>query len=80
MFLHLSVILFTGGGGVLSIPGGYLFRWGLCSEGVSVQGSLPRARSPSGGEGGLCPGGFCSGGLSRRRPPYGGRAGGTHPT
>ena len=79
MFLHLSVILLTGG----SLSGGSLSREGLCPEGVSVpRGSLSRG-SLSGG--GLCPGwglypggslskgslsigGLCPG-VSFRRPP-----------
>ena len=66
MFLHLSVILFTGG---VSVQGRVSFQsGGLCPRvGVSVQvgdlcpeGSLSR-RSLSRG-GGLCPGGPCLGG------------------
>ena len=58
MFLHMPVILFTGGGlglrpGGVSIPGVYV-PVGLCPGGVSVQG-------------GLCPGGLCHG----DPPPYG---------
>ena len=65
MFLHLSVILFTGGGGPLSM--------GVSVQGVSVQGILSLGGSLSRGlfsggslSGGLCPGGSHSrGSLSR---------------
>ena len=70
MFLHLCVILFTGGGLGLCLGGlclgvsiqGVSFQGGLCPGGspsrvVSVQGGL----CP--GERGLCPGGLCLGGL-----------------
>ena len=69
MFLHLSVILFTGGGGICVQRG--FCRGGLCPgmTGVSVQGI-------SGG-GGLCPGTrgifqsrvSVQGGLCQRPPP-----------
>ena len=50
MFLHLCVILFTGGESL--------------SRGVSVQGGLCPRGSLSGGC--LCPGGLCPGGLCPR--------------
>ena len=73
MFLHLCVILFTGGlcpgglypGGYLSRGGGGLFsREGVSVQGVSVQGNI----CP--GEGGLCSGrGYLSRGISVRETP-----------
>ena len=68
MFSHLSVILFTGGGGCclsrgVSVQVGSVSRGGSLSRGLCPEPGL----CPAGG-GGLCPGGFCSGGLSRRRP------------
>ena len=85
MFLHLSVILFTGGGGLCL--GEVSAQGGLCpgQQEVSVQGGLCLGVSVQGGGGlypvGLCPVGFCPvGSLSWKPPLYGGRAGGTHPT
>ena len=49
MFLHLSVILFTG----------RALQEGLCPAGVSVQSGLCLGGSLS--KGGLCPGGLCQG-------------------
>ena len=66
MFLHLSVILFTGGGGFLvSVPAGSPSQGGVCLGGVSILGgSLSRGGSLS--KGSLCLGGLCHG-----DPPYG---------
>ena len=76
MFLHMSVILFTGGGGSESLSQG-VSLWGfcpggLCPRGVSVWGVCPGGLCPGGLclggslSGGLCPGGLCNG-----DPPYG---------
>ena len=65
MFLHLSVILFMGGGS-LSVPGVSVQGRVSLSRGVSVQGGLCPGRGSLSG-GGLCPGGVC-------------QRGGTHPT
>ena len=80
MFLHLSVNLFGGGGG--------LSAGGSLSRGVSVWGSLFRGVSVWGGSlGGLCPGGSLSSGslsgrVSVRETPaiVWLSAGSTHPT
>ena len=72
MFLHLSVILFTGGifypgslcpGGVVSVQGqGSLSRvWVSVQEGVSVQGSLSKGWGLCPGGGSLSKGGLCLG-------------------
>ena len=72
MFLHMCVILFTGGGLGLC-PGGGSVQ-GVSVQGVSVQGGIHPRKSLSRGvsiqvslcPGGLCPRGFCPGGsLSR---------------
>ena len=68
--LHLSVILFRGGG--VSVQGVFPGRWSL-SRGGSVQGGLcPGGLFPGGSlskgvsvQRGVCPGGSLSG-----RPPY----------
>ena len=88
MSLHLSVILFTGGGGVS-------VRGGLCLGGSLSERSLSCVVSVWGGglySGVLCPGGLCPGGVSvqewlpcpgvcvQRGLCQGGRAGGAHPT
>ena len=79
MFLHVSVILFGGGGdvSVLACTTGHMTRGvcpgGLCPGGVSVQaGSLSRGVSVQGvsvrgslSGGGLCLGGLCLGGPVR---------------
>ena len=76
MFLHVSVILFTGG----SAPGG-----GACSGGYLLPGggSAPGRRIWSGGVpapgGGLVPGGLVRGAWWRP-PPTATAAGGRHPT
>ena len=77
MFLHVSVILFTGGGEGGSVPscitghmtGERLCTGGLCSEGVSVHGSLCLGGCFCGwrvslSRRGLCTGGLCSEGVS----------------
>ena len=71
MFLHLSVILFTGGGG-LSVAACITSHMtgGSVSRGISVQSWVSLSK------GGLCPrglsgmvqGGFCSGGLCQGDP------------
>ena len=79
MFLHLSVILFTGG----SLFRGFSVQGGLC-PGVSLsRGSLSSGSLSRAGRGSLWGGGevFCPGGsLSWRFPWYDGRADSTHPT
>ena len=72
MFLHLSVILFTGGGlglcaggSLRSLSRGVSILGGLCPRGVfvpgvSVWGGLCPRGSPPGLDG-LCPGGLCHG-------------------
>ena len=60
MFLHLSVILFTGGGGLC--PEGSLSRGGLCPGG----GSLSRGRVSVQGKG-FCLGDLCPGGVFVQR-------------
>ena len=60
MFLHLSVILLTGGGGLC--PEGSLSRGGLCPGG----GSLSRGRVSVQGKG-FCLGDLCPGGVSVQR-------------
>ena len=67
MFLHVSVILFTGGGGLL--PGGGAWSWGgsalrgclvwgVCSRGVSALGGVCfRGEGVPGPRGGVLPGG-----------------------
>ena len=78
MFLHLSVILFTGGVGFLACITGHITR-GVCIRGVCLHGGLPPGRVCI--EGGLHPGG-----VGQTPPPpwdtmgYGQQAGGTHPT
>ena len=76
MFLHLSVILFTGGGN--SVQGGLcpgVSVGGSLSKWVSVQGGLcPKGASVQGG-GSLSIEGALSGKLTKRL-----RAAGTHPT
>ena len=54
MFLHLSVILFTGGVGFLACITGHITRGGL-HQGVCLHGGLPPGRVCI--EGGLHPGG-----------------------
>ena len=70
MFLHLCVILFTGGVSVPACTIGHMTRGGLCaggflSRGVSVQLSLSGGVSVQGVcvWGDLCPGGSLSRGL-----------------
>ena len=71
MFLHLSVILFMGGGS-LSVPG------------VSVQGRVSLSRGSLSGEGvsvwGVSVWGVSVHGVSVRETPVWLRGGGTHPT
>ena len=62
MFLHVSVILFTGGG--LGLCPWESPSWGSLSHGVSVLGGLCPRWSLSGG---LCSGGSLSGGLCSGR-------------
>ena len=65
MFLHLSVILFTGG----LCPGGSLYQGGSLSTGVSVQrgASMSRGSLLSGD---LYPGGSLSRGICPRSPAW----------
>ena len=60
MFLHLSVILFTG---CRDLCPGISVHWGSLSIGVSVQGDLCPGGGVSVQEEGLYPGGPCPGGL-----------------
>ena len=66
MFLHLSVILFTGGVSVQGVGGSLSSGEWVSVQEVSVWGSLCPGESVSRGSvsRGLCPGGYLSRGIS----------------
>ena len=77
IFLHLSLILFTGGVSIPACTTGHMTRGvsvqgGLCPVGISDQGIFVR--------GDLCPGGLCLGGISVQGESLLGRPPGQRPS